>query len=272
MEGYTIVTGATGGMGSAAVEALASQGRPVLLACRNAAKAQALRDRVLQRYPDASIRFEQLDLSSMASIQKFSDAVPDSIAGLFNNAGTMSRSGFVLTVDGLESSFAVNYFGPWLLTNLLLPKMTTGAAVVNMVSLSSKYVRFSEESLSPSSESFTQLGSYAASKRALISFTCELARRRPDLRVNMADPGIVGTDILNLGRWFDPLQRVIFKPFCKRPSQGVKPALQALDAECTGHYFVGRNGKTLPRRYDTPELDRRVWDTTERILNTITSR
>ncbi len=272
MEGYTIVTGATGGMGAAAAEALASQGRPVLLACRNADKALALRERLLQRYPGTPILFEQLDLSSIASIQSFAEAVPEEISGLFNNAGTISRSGFVLTADGLESTFAVNYFGPWLLTNLLLPKMDPGAAVVNMVSLSSKYVRFSEESLSPSSESFTQLGSYAASKRALISFTCELARRRPDLRVNMADPGIVGTDILNLGRWFDPLQRVIFKPFCKRPSQGVKPALRALNAECSCRYFVGRNGKTLPRRYNTPGLDGRVWDATERILNTITSR
>ena len=272
MEGYTIVTGATGGMGAAAVEALVSRGRPVLLACRNAAKAKALRDRLHKLYPNASIQFEQLDLSSMASVQKFSDAVPDGIAGLFNNAGTMSRSGFVLTTDCLESTFAVNYFGPWLLTTLLLQKMAPGAAVVNMVSLSCKYVRFSEESLQASAEGFTQLGSYAASKRALISFTCELARRRPDLRVNMADPGIVGTDILNLGRWFDPLQRVIFKPFCKRPSQGVKPALSALDAHCSGRYFVGRASRPLPRRYDNPGLDRRVWDTTEHILKGILDR
>lgn len=269
MEGYTIVTGATGGMGAAAVEALASQGRPVLLACRNAAKAQALRERILQRYPGTPVLFEQLELSSMASVKSFAEAVPEGIAGLFNNAGTMSRSGFALTDDGLESTFAVNYFGPWLLTSLLLLKMEPGAAVVNMVSLSSKYAHFSEESLSPRANTFTQLGSYAASKRALISFTCELARRRPDLRVNMADPGIVGTDILNLGRWFDPLQRVIFKPFCKTPAQGVKPALRALDAECSCRYFVGRNGKTLPRRYDTPELDRRVWETTEHILKGI---
>lgn len=272
MEGYTIVTGATGGMGAAAVEALASAGRPVLMACRSEAKAQALRDRVMQRFPGAQLGFELLDLSSIASVKRFADAVPEGIAGLFNNAGTMSRSGFALTDDALESTFEVNYFGPWLLTNLLLPKMAPDAAVVNMVSLSSKYVSFSEESLQASAESFTQLGSYAASKRALISFSCELARRHPELRVNMADPGIVGTDILNLGRWFDPLQRAIFKPFCKTPSQGVKPALRALEAQCSCRYFVGHGNKALPRRYDTPELDRRVWDTTERILNTITSR
>lgn len=259
-------------MGAAAVEALAAKGRTVLLACRNAAKAKALLGRILQRYPGTTVLFEQLDLSSIASVKRFADAVPEGIAELFNNAGTMSRSGFTLTDDALESTFEVNYFGPWLLTNLLLPKMAPDAAVVNMVSLSSKYVSFSEESLQASAESFTQLGSYSASKRALISFSCELARRHPELRVNMADPGIVGTDMLNLGRWFDPLQRAVFKPFCKRPSQGVKPALRALETEYSCRYFVGRGSKALPRRYDTPELDRRVWDTTERILNTITSR
>ena len=267
MEGLTIVTGATGGMGAAAVEALASQGRPVLMACRNAAKAETVRAAVLQRHPGAAVEIGLVDISSLESVRLFAASVPEGIVGLFNNAGTMSRSGFVLTADGFESTFAVNYFGPWLLTNLLLPKLASGAAVVNMVSLSSKYVSFDEGSLQASAEGFTQLSSYAKSKRALISFTCELARRHPELRVNMADPGIVGTDILNLGRWFDPLQRAIFKPLCKTPEKGVAPALRALQADCSGRYFVGRGSRHLPRRYRTPELDARVWAATEMLLN-----
>ena len=41
MSGRIIVTGATGSMGTAAVEALAVQGIPVLMACRNIEKAVA---------------------------------------------------------------------------------------------------------------------------------------------------------------------------------------------------------------------------------------
>ena len=267
MEGLTIVTGATGGMGAAAVEALASQGRPVLMACRNAAKAETVRAAVLQRHPGATVEIGLVDLSSLESVRRFAESAPEGIAGLFNNAGTISRSGFQLSADGFESTFAVNYFGPWLLTNLLLPKLAPGAAVVNMVSLSCKYVRFDEGALQASAEGFRQLSAYAKSKRALIAFTCELARRHPELRVNMADPGIVGTDILNLGRWFDPLQQAIFKPLCKKPAAGVAPALRALQAECSGHYFVGRGSRPLPRRYRTPELDARVWAATELLLN-----
>lgn len=272
MEGLTIVTGASGGMGAAAVESLASQGRPVLMACRNSAKAEAVRAEVLQRHPGAAIEIGMVDISSMESIRHFAASVPEGIAGLFNNAGTMSKIGFALSTDGFESTFAVNYFGPWLLTALLLPKMAPGATVVNMVSLSSKYVSFNEESLRASAEGFTQLSAYAKSKRALISFTCELARRHPELRVNMADPGIVGTDILNLGRWFDPLQRALFKPLCKTPAKGVAPALSALQAEESGRYYVGRGCRTLPRRYASPELDARVWSETERLLNGILAK
>ena len=254
-------------MGAAAVEALASQGCAVLMACRNAAKAEKVRAAVLQRHPQAVVEIGIVDISSMESIRRFAASVPEGVAGLFNNAGSISRSGFQLSVDGFESTFAVNYFGPWLLTKLLLPKLAPGAAVVNMVSLSSKYVSFDEGALQASAEGYTQLSAYAKSKRALISFTCELARRHPELRVNMADPGIVGTDILNLGRWFDPLQRAIFKPFCKKPAAGVAPALRALQAQDSARYFVGCGSRPLPRRYRTPELDARVWGATELLLN-----
>ena len=84
MEGLTIVTGATGGMGAAAVEALASQGRPVLMACRNAAKAETVRTAVLQRHPGATVEIGLVDLSSMASVRRFAESAPEGIAGLFN--------------------------------------------------------------------------------------------------------------------------------------------------------------------------------------------
>ena len=266
MSGWTIVTGATGAMGAAAVEALAAEGRAVLMACRNRTKAEAVRSAILARIPDARLEIRELDLASLASVRQFAAGIePGSVTALFNNAGTISR-GYGLTGDGLENSFAVNYFGPWLLTSLLVDKMPEGSRIVNMVSLTCRFVRITPDSLRPEQKDFSQLGTYARSKRALLSFSQELARRHPNLRINVSDPGIVASDMIDLGHWYDPLADALFKPFCKSPASGVRPALSALSSDLTGHYFVGRTHHPIPRHYRTPTLDLTLWQATETIV------
>ena len=262
----TIVTGATGSMGSAAVEALAEQGIPVLMACRNLKKAEAVRDAVLARHPQADIVIRRLDLSSLDAVRAFAEGIETgSVAALFNNAGVISK-GYSITADGFENTFAVNYFGPWLLTRLLLPKMAPGARIVNMVSLTCRFVPLDVTAHRPAQEEFSQLGTYARSKRALLSFTLELARRRPDLVVNLADPGIVASDMIDLGHWYDPLADVLFKPFCKRPGKGVAPALRALGASDGPRYYVGKKNREIPRFYRDAAADARLWEATEALI------
>lgn len=50
----------------------------------------------------------------------------DRLDVLINNAG-MTQSRRIETADGLESVFATNHLGPFLLTNLLLPVLTPSA-------------------------------------------------------------------------------------------------------------------------------------------------
>ena len=267
MRGSIIVTGATGSMGSAAVETLSRDGHAVTMACRNTAKAEKVRSDILTRHPDASIEIRELDFSSMESVQRFVEGIEEgSVAALFNNAGTISK-GYSHTSDGLENTFAVNYFGPWLLTTLLAEKMVPGGRIVNMVSLTCKYVNLSADSLKPTEKEFHQLKTYALSKRALLSFTLEFASRYPSLSVNLADPGVVASNMIDLGKWYDPLADAIFKPLCKKPEAGVAPALRALSSEESYRYFVGKGSRPIPERYNTPVLDREIWRATEEILS-----
>ena len=269
MDAKIIVTGASGSMGAAAVEALARQGRLVVMACRNAEKAGKVRADICARVPGARLEIKELELSSMASVRNFAAAFgPGEVAALFNNAGVISR-GYALTADGLEHSFAVNYFGPFLLTELLLPALVEDARIVNMVSLTCRFAKISPEGLRPVEKDFSRLGTYAESKLALLHFSQELARRHPRLRVNVADPGIVDSNMIAMGKWFDPLADKLFRPFCKRPEDGVKPALAALDAEDGGRYFVGRRSGPIPARYRDPALQERLWQATEEILSGI---
>lgn len=266
MSGRIIVTGATGSMGAEAVEALAVQGHAVLMACRNRVKAEAVRNSILQRQPHADLEIRSLDLASLASVRAFADSIEaGSVSALFNNAGVISK-GYSITGDGFENTFSVNYFGPWLLTQLLLPKLPPDASIVNMVSLTCRFVPLVEQTLQPAEKDFSQLGTYARAKRALVSFSLELARRHPALRVNLADPGIVASDMIDLGHWFDPLADALFKPLVKTPKAGVQPALRALAAAEGLHYYVGKKCRPIPRRYLDPALDARIWAETQRLI------
>ena len=272
MRGKIIITGASGSMGAVATKEMAAKGWPVVMACRNPQKAETVRDAILAGMPGADIEILPLDLASLDSVRTFTDRLgPDPVAALFNNAGTISRS-YSLTSDGLENTFAVNYFGPVLLTRMLLPKLTHDAAVVNMVSLTCRYVYNDERSLRPSPKDFSQLGTYAHSKLALMRFSMELARRFPELRVNLADPGIVNSNMISMGRWFDPLADVLFRPFCKSPEKGVKPALAALESDVTNRCFIGKRCIEIPKRYSDPGLDLRLWNETEKIFNDLSIR
>jgi NAD(P)-dependent dehydrogenase (short-subunit alcohol dehydrogenase family) len=267
MNGRIIVTGATGSMGAAAVEALAAQGHAVLMACRNLKKAKAVRADILVRIPAADILIRELDLASMSSVRRFVDDLGDEpVQALFNNAGVISKSYFT-TLDGFENTFSVNYFGPWLLTRLLLPKLPADARIVNMVSLTCRYVSLDETKLRPTEREFHQLRTYARAKRALLSFSLELARRHPSLRVNLADPGVVASNMIDLGHWYDPLADLLFKPLCKTPKAGVQPALRAIAAVDGNRYYVGKGYREIPARFVDPGFDARLWAATEALIS-----
>ncbi|MCR4824622.1 MAG: SDR family NAD(P)-dependent oxidoreductase [Bacteroidales bacterium] len=266
MSGKVIITGATGGIGSAVTRALAARGCDLVLACRNAAKAEKLRQQVLADNPAARLEVRSLDLASLASVRTFAErfaGIP--VSALFNNAGVISR-GYSLTGDGLENTFGINYFAPFLLTELLLPALEADARIVNMVSLTCRFVRVDESSLQPAEKDFSQLGTYARSKLALLHASQELARRHPRLRVNLADPGIVNSGIITMGRWFDPLADLLFRPLIKSPERGAVPPLAALAAEEGMRYFAGTRVREIPARFRDPVLQRRLWEETERLL------
>lgn len=297
MMGRILITGATGAMGAAAVEALASRGIPVLMACRNLSKAEAVRSSILSRVPSADIVVRHLDLASMESVRAFAAGLaPSSVSAVFHNAGVISK-GYSLTADGFENTFSVNYFGPWLLTQLLLPVLPPDARIVYMVSLTCRFAGLSVDYLQPAPSDFSQLGTYARAKRALLSSALELKRQHPSLQVHLADPGVVASDMIDMGHWYDPLADALFKPLCKKPSTGVQPALRALLGDAAGtdapdaaataspgldssgaglapagapRYFVGRSDRPIPRRYLCSDADERLWSATARLLNTTT--
>ena len=246
MKKTIVITGASGSMGASATETLASEGWRVIMACRNLQKGETIRGKILSVHPEADIELRLLDLSSLDSVKSFVQSLSgEHIDVLFNNAGTICRN-FELTADSWEKTFQVNFLGPALLT-LLLEKHID--KVVSMVSLTCSLVKIENGYKGDTRTGFSQLGTYARAKLAMLLFTLEFGKRSGK-SVSLSDPGIVNSNMISMGRWFDPLADVLFRPFCASPRKGVSPALAAIRSNDTvPHYYAGRKARRIPERF-----------------------
>jgi NAD(P)-dependent dehydrogenase (short-subunit alcohol dehydrogenase family) len=133
-----VVTGANGGLGLATAAALAAKGAHVVMAARNQTKTDAARRQLLASTPTASLEIVELDLGSLASVQRAAQEIADrhdAIDILVNNAGVMATPQGE-TSDGFETQLGINHLGHWALTSQLLPVIvrTPGARVVTLTS------------------------------------------------------------------------------------------------------------------------------------------
>ena len=108
-----LVTGANAGLGYEISKILADHGARVLLACRNADKAQAAATTIQEGNPKGSVEVRQVDLASMGSIDELAGKIigeESSLDLLINNAGLMAVDE-EKTQDGFEMQLGVNHLG-----------------------------------------------------------------------------------------------------------------------------------------------------------------
>ena len=219
------------------------------------------------------VRLLSLDLSSFGSILALAtklEAEQLPIQTLINNAGVMNGE-FHTTREGLEQTVGVNYVGTWLLTRLMLGRMTAGSRIVNTLSCTWRIGRVDKHLLIPDPEHYSRFGAYARSKLALLLFTLELADRLRNQGIGVwgADPGVVSTQMITMGRWFDPLADRIFRPLIRTPEQGADTALWLAlgGAEIgTGPYFVSRHVRKLPHRITSHPFRKMLWEETAQLI------
>lgn len=110
--------------------ALASQSPGLLvLASRTMLKINAVASKVKDQYPDVRLEMVEVDLASLASVREAADRIDkvvDKIDILINNAAVVMQT-HERTKEGLEMQFGTNHVGPFLLTNLLMPRIIQAA-------------------------------------------------------------------------------------------------------------------------------------------------
>ncbi len=124
-----IVTGANSGLGWLTALELARAGSGVILTARSDAKGRDALGRIHRELPQAKVRSEILDLSSLRSVRDFVAKISGEakLDLLVNNAGVMAIPKRQVTNDGFEMQFGVNFLGPFALTALLIPALQRSA-------------------------------------------------------------------------------------------------------------------------------------------------
>ena len=271
-----IITGANSGIGLEAAVELARQGANVVLACRNPNKGEAAKTDIEQRAGNGTVTLMSLDLASFASIRGFAKEALDQLPRidiLLNNAGIVARQR-TATVDGFEQTFGVNHLGHFLLTTLLLDRITT-TPEARIVTVASHAHKFAGGGLDfddlQTERGYKAMRVYGKSKLANIMFTRELARRIADTSAtaNSVHPGFVAS---NFGR-NDPLGNLamtLAKPFALSPSKGARTSIYVASDPAvtgvTGKYFY-KCAVVEPTSYARDDAAaRQLWEISETLV------
>jgi NAD(P)-dependent dehydrogenase (short-subunit alcohol dehydrogenase family) len=268
-----IVTGSNTGIGKETARGLAARGATVIMACRDAAKAEAARADVAATTGRSDVRVLPLDLGDTKSIRAFAAAFKEQYARLdvlVHNAGVFTTRR-TTTRDGFESTFGVNHLGTFLLTRELRDVLERSAPSRIVVLSSALHYRghMNFEDLQYERRKFSGTAAYNHSKLANVLFTKALARRLAStgVTVNAVHPGVVATE---LARDYPRLLVKLVHLFMLTPAEGAACSLHvATDpalVTTSGEYFE----KSKPRPASAEALDEslqeRLWTVSEELL------
>ncbi|CAH0407547.1 unnamed protein product [Chilo suppressalis] len=242
LDGKTcVVTGGTSGMGLEIAKDFAKRGARVIIACPFPQEGNDAKENIVKESGNQEVVFKHLNLASLDSTRNFALDIlrtEHRLDILINNAGIGSLN--KLTADGMLYTMQINYYGHFLLTNLLLPLLkNTGtpedkSRIVNVASILHHTGKYEYGNMNkPGIKSMLQ--SYSNSKLCLLLFAQELDRRLEgsNVIVNSVDPGTVGTTIFerNFGKYGGSLIGLWLNLFWKTPWHGAQTTIHAAVAE-----------------------------------------
>ncbi len=264
-----LVTGGTGGIGRATATGLAALGARVGITGRDPARTEAAAAGIRATPGSPAVDAFAADMSVQAGVRRLAAQVLDTyprLDVLVNNAGGFWAHRHV-TADGLEHTFALNHLAPFLLTSLLLDRLTASAPARILTVSSGAHARGRIDFDDLQGErNYSGQRAYSQSKLANVMFTYELARRLEGTGVTatVLHPGVVRTSFGAEDRAaYLAVMIGVARLFMKTPAQGAAtPVYLASSPEVegiTGRYFVNRKPKTSSKAsYDTAAAAR-LW-------------
>jgi NAD(P)-dependent dehydrogenase (short-subunit alcohol dehydrogenase family) len=266
-----LVTGASDGIGAETAKVLAAEGATVLVTGRSADKLRPVAE---------AVGTEPLiaDFSRLDDVRRLADQVNERVETLdvlMNNAGgTFAPS--KRTHDGHEPNFQINHLSPFLLTNLLRPKLAAAgrSLVVNTSSVGNLMGKIVLDDLDYEHRRAIEFRAYGTGKLMNICFTRGIAQRwSGDGVVSVAvHPGPVGS---SFGRdsWFvglvyrSPLRRFATISVPEGAAPLISLVQRGPDPAIDGHYFsrFDDNGRESSQGHDQSVIDG-LWERSAALL------
>src|SRR5688572_24338743 len=202
-----LVTGATDGIGRATARALAAAGMKVVVHGRSKIKVDAALAQIADELPGAELEGVSFDLGRREAVKNGAAQILERVPHLnvlVNNAGIFASERSV-TDEGAELTMAVNYFGAFLLTELLAPRLVDSATdrpsrVINVSSVAHQRGRIHIDDLTLG-HAWTGYAAYAQSKLAQVMHAIALAEKHDPTKLvaYSLHPGVISTKLLRQG-------------------------------------------------------------------------
>ena len=246
-----LVTGGNRGIGKAIVEQLLNKGHRVVFVCRSPEDGTRVRDELINATKNQKVDFILGDLSSIQStllLAKYIISTFPLINVLIHNAGIWPTQ-HELNVDGLETSFCVNYMSQYLLTRELTPLLKKNGPDSRIVFVSTKLYKLGNADIAktPYGRDFHHFQTYMHTTQCGVILFLNTARKLEGsgIIVNAVHPGVIRTSLLgesnNSNCCINLIFRVVKNFWKEAPQSGAMGPVwlaESLDAGTShGNYY-----------------------------------
>ncbi|HJN94538.1 MAG TPA: SDR family NAD(P)-dependent oxidoreductase [Gammaproteobacteria bacterium] len=256
-----LITGSTSGLGREVAFRLSAMDYFVIVHGRNQERGLE----VVAQIEDSGLggaRFYAADLGSLQQVRKLGEDIVndfDRLDVLVNNAGIgSSPARRLVSEDGHELRFQVNYLSHFLLTHQLLPLLQDNAPsrIVNVSSGAQQEIDFDDVMLE---NGFSGGRAYAQSKLAQILFTIDLAEdlEGTEVLVNALHPATYMDTAMVRNAGATPRATV---------GEGADGVMQLITEDIgSGNYFVRQRSVRANRQAYDEDARARLWQLSEQL-------
>src|SRR4051812_25331389 len=125
-----VITGGNSGIGKATATVLAKKGYRIIIHGRDASKTKEAADEIKAQSGSNNVEYIVADVSVIKGMKELADAIKqktNTINALILSTGVILPN-HVITADGLEAGFAIQYLSRFTLTQLLAQELKNGKA------------------------------------------------------------------------------------------------------------------------------------------------
>ena len=282
MEKNVLITGITSGIGTEIAIGMAKNNYIINLVARSLESGNKIKDNIIKSTNNDKINVYKCDLSLQSEIREFVSDFKQNNNGLdilINNAGILPKDR-IMTKEGIELQFAVNYIAPFLLSRLLLDLLKTSAPsrIVNTSSTAHYSGNLNSNDFQKLNKKYTMRGwrAYFDTKLAMTIDTLEFAKTLEGTGVtcNAIHPGLVNT---NLGRhmttrFMKPFN-IILGMFILSAKDGAAPIIKAACSnefdQITGKFYHRFKERKPSKNVFDNDLNLKLLKYTENITNIV---